>query len=445
MFGRRPGIDWIALREGFWFVPTLMAAIAAGASFGTVALDHALGESTIGRSSWGYSGGPDGARLLLSTIAGSMITVAGVSFSITIAALALASSQFGPRLLRNFVRDIGNQIVLGTFIATFLYCLLVLRTVRGPGDNNFVPYISVTVGLLLSTASLGVLIYFVHHVSSSIQATTIIAGVGDDLDEAISRLFPTGAGHGEPMPTVLPDLPDDAIIVLAGRSGYIQSVDLASLMHVATRHDLLVRIERHPGGFVARGGRLASVASSPPINDDAANEIANSFTIGNRRTPLQDVEYSVDQLVEVAVRALSPGINDPFTAMACVDRLGAALVRLVAADFPSPYRFDRHGRLRIIAQPITFGSVLDAAFNQIRQYGRSSAAVTMRLMESIAVIAEHTTDEERLNALRRQAMMIERGSREGMGEAQDWQDIDKRYRSVIEALKANEDQAPARE
>lgn len=161
---------WEDIRSSFWFVPTLMAAASAVLAMCNIYLDHTLPESWRGNG-WIYSGGAEGARAVLSVIASSMITVAGVVFSITIVALTLASSQFGPRLLRTFMRDTANQVVLGTFIATFLYCLLVLRTIRGLDEREFVPHLSVTVGVLLGVASLGVLIYFIHHVSVSIQAS----------------------------------------------------------------------------------------------------------------------------------------------------------------------------------------------------------------------------------------------------------------------------------
>jgi uncharacterized membrane protein len=181
---------WDSLRATFWLVPTLMAIMAIGLSFAMVALDEAVGNRVLEKVGWVWAGGPEGARGLLSTVAGSMITVAGVVFSITIVALSLASSQYGPRLLRNFVRDKGNQIVLGSFIATFVYCLLVLRTVRGDDGAHFVPAIAITLGMVLTLASLGVLIYFIHHVSISIQAATIIGLVSHELNEVIERLFP---------------------------------------------------------------------------------------------------------------------------------------------------------------------------------------------------------------------------------------------------------------
>ncbi len=436
---RRLFLYWDSWRSSFWFVPTLMTICAIALSFATVALDK-----TIDTQSWNdnviYGGGPEGARTLLSTIAGSMITVAGVSFSITIAALALASSQFGPRLLRNFIRDIGNQIVLGTFISAFIYCLLVLRNVRSAEENQFVPHISVTVGILTAVAGLIVLIYFIHHVSQSIQATSIIAGVGRDLDHAITRLFPREVGRGvseveggqEAVERLLKT--PGAHEVVAPHSGYVQAVNLDSLMAHAREKNLVIGVAVHPGNFVPRGALIARVWYREPEDNPRLKSVASAFAIGDRRTSEQDVEYSIDQLVEIAIRALSPGINDPFTAIACVDRLGASLRRLAQLEFPSPYRFDSGGNLRLIAPPVRFEGIVDAAFNQIRQYGRSSAAVTIHLLENIALVAEAARTEERREWLLKHAMMVERGSREGMGEAEDWKDVDARYRSVIEAL-----------
>jgi uncharacterized membrane protein len=416
-----------------------MIVAAVVLSFATVAIDKAVDSGSVAPDLI-YAGGPEGARALLATIAGSMITVAGVSFSITIAALALASSQFGPRLLRNFMRDTGNQIVLGTFISAFMYCLLVLRTVRSVQEDEFVPHISVTIGILTAVAGLIVLIYFIHHVSESIQAATIIAGVGRDLDRAIARLFPREVGRGvsdveggqEKVEQALNAPGAETVVAL--HSGYVQLVNLDSLMALAREKDLVIGVACHPGNFVARGGQIARVWCREPADADCLERVSEAFAIGDRPTAEQDVEYSIDQLVEIAVRALSPGINDPFTAIACIDRLGASLRRLAELEFPSPYRFDSEGRLRLIAPPVRFEGILDAAFNQIRQYGRTSAAVTIHLLENIALVAEAARTEERRGWLLRHAMMVERGSRDGMGEAEDWKDVDERYRSVIEAL-----------
>jgi uncharacterized membrane protein len=184
------------LRSSYWFVPSVMALLSIGVALGMIVVDQSVGEDGIQGYWWIYAGGPDGARAVLATVAGSIISVAGVTFSIKIAALTLASQQFGPRLLRNFMADRGNQFVLGTFIATFLYCLLVLRTVRSWEDAEFVPHLSVTLGVLLAVASLGVLIYFIHHIAASIQASNVIARVSGELQAAIDRLFPEDLGHG---------------------------------------------------------------------------------------------------------------------------------------------------------------------------------------------------------------------------------------------------------
>ncbi|HYG76399.1 MAG TPA: DUF2254 domain-containing protein, partial [Planctomycetota bacterium] len=180
------------LISSYWFVPTLMALLAFCLALGCLHLDAQWRDEEVLESGWTWSGGATSAQQLLGTIAGSMITVAGVVFSVTIVALTLASSQFGPRLLTTFMRDLGNQIVLGTFIATFLYCLMVLRSIRV--DPPYVAHISVTVALVLAVLSIAVLIYFIHHVPTSIQAERIIASVGRDLDETIEQLYPGGAG-----------------------------------------------------------------------------------------------------------------------------------------------------------------------------------------------------------------------------------------------------------
>ena len=188
---------WESIRANFWFVPTVMVAGAVALSLVTINLDKvAAYDNWIATLGWTFTRGPEGSRAVLSTVAGSMMTITSVTFSITIVALQLASSQFGPRLLRNFMRDRGNQISLGTFIATFAYCLLILRTVNGTEEQRFVPHISVTVGLLMALTSLGVLIYFIHHAAASIQAENVIANVGRDLDQAIARLYPECSACG---------------------------------------------------------------------------------------------------------------------------------------------------------------------------------------------------------------------------------------------------------
>jgi uncharacterized membrane protein len=355
-------------------------------------------------------------------------------------ALSLASSQFGPRLLINFMRDTGNQVVLGTFIATFVYSLLVLRTVRSVGENTFVPHISVTVAVFLTLASLGLFIYFIHHVSVSIQVQNVIASVERELNTAIERLFPEKNSHlaFEYELRNEDDIPEDfdqnARTVSATRSGYLQSVDNEGLMKLAIEHNLLLRLEHRPGNFIASGNDLVKVWPNERFEKELGEKINDAFIFGVQRLRLQDVEFEIDQLVEIAVRALSPGINDPFTAMACVDRLGVALAHLAERQIPSGYRYDDENKLRLMADSVTFEGLVETAFNQIRQYGRSSAAVTIRLLETIAVIAAHTNTQMEREALRQQAEMIKQGSDEAIPEEHDRQDVEESYQIVDRIL-----------
>jgi uncharacterized membrane protein len=423
---------WESLRTSYWFLPAVLGLAAIGLSFVTIAIDRELLKHASWRVEWTYSGGPEGARAVLATIAGSMITVAGIVFSITTVALSLASGQYGSRLLRNFIRDRRNQFMLGTFTATFLYCLLVLRTVRGIDHDPFVPGVSVTVGILLAITNLGVLIFFIHHVAISIQAASVIQAVMDELYEAIDRLWPEELGEEETPPDdswrQRFEEPTDPIV--ATSSGYVDAINNESLMAITKERDLVIRVARRPGHFVIQGSPLAWAAGKKTVEEDAVKQLSKAFTMVPQRTPFQDVEFAIDQLVEVAVRALSPGINDPFTAMNCIDRLGEALSRLAQRSIPSPLRYDSDQRLRVITYPADFRAVTDAAFNQIRQYGAGSPAVLIRLLDVIgAVISLARRDADRL-ALAHHAELVLRTASRNVAEEADLEDIKERYAEV---------------
>ena len=432
---------WDSVRSSFWFLPSVMAGGAMVLAFVTVALDTPITDWLT--LNWGltFTGGAEGASSLLGAIAGSMITIAGVVFSMTLVALSLASSQLGPRLLRNFMRDATTQIVLGTFVATFLYCLLVLRTIRRAEEILFVPHLSVTLGVLLAVVSVGVLICFIHHVSISIQANEIVARVGTELIEGIKRLFPENIGRGAPR---IPKEPPDAVFldtfdrearpIGSAGDGYLQFVDGDALMALAMQEDVVIRLARRPGHYVVATRPLALVWPGNRVTDQLVERVNFAFVLGNQRTSGQDIEFAVNQLVEIAVRALSPGVNDPFTAMTCVDHLGSALCRLLQRDMPSPYRHDTQDQLRVITPVFTFPEVTDAAFNQIRQYGRSSTAVTIRLLETIAEVAVFVHRPEDRVSLLRHAKMIVRGARGGLPEDEDLKKVDERFQSVNQLL-----------
>ncbi|MFL6715772.1 MAG: DUF2254 domain-containing protein [Burkholderiaceae bacterium] len=442
---------WEYLRASFWFLPSLMAAAAVGMALLAVLLDRTVSDKWLSRAAWVYSGGAEGASAVLQTIAGSMITIAGVVFSLTLVALSLASSQFGPRLLRNFMRDTSNQLVLGTFIATFLYCMLVLRTIRRPEEGVFVPHIAVTMGVVFALASLWVLIYFIHHVSVSIQAEEVIAKVADELDQTMERLFPEQIGgesdsRGQPEEAesaqALAVLYQPGAEILATGDGYLQIIDQALLMAFARKSDAVLRLERRPGHYIVRGTPLLSVWPPERVDKAERSRLLEAFVLGNQRTSAQDFEFAMLQLVEIATRALSPGVNDPFTAIACVDRIGSALCRLAQRAMPGACRYGENGQLRVVAEPPTFAALADTAFHQLRQYARSNMDVTLRLLETITVIAGFTHRPADRAALSRHADMIAQGAEQAKHQAEDMQALQGRYHAARRAL-GSQDMADA--
>jgi uncharacterized membrane protein len=431
---------WDALHTSYWFLPGILAIVSIMLAVITLTLDQSI---DFDDWDWIYAGGPEGARAVLSAIASSMVSVTATSFSITIVAMQLAASTFGPRLLRNFMQDTGNQIVLGVFIGTFIYSLLILRTIYNEDFDLFVPHLSVTVGIALAILSIGVLIYFIHHASTIIQASHVLDSVSNDLDKAIDRLFPEKIGvnpdaterpHTEDVP---PDFQLQAYPIKSPRNGYLQAINDEKLMEIARKYNLLIHVKFRPGKFLVQGSELVLVWPGIRVNQKLKRQLQKIFILGKERTEQQDVEFPIQQLVEIALRALSPGINDPFTAIRCIDRLSAGLCYLVQRQFPSPYRYDYDNQLRVIAPSLDFEGIVDQAFNQIRQYGKSDASVTIRLLEAIASIATYTQNPQHRQVLRRHADMIEHGSHEGLSETQDRKDVQKKYDHVIQALAAN--------
>ncbi|HEY9734841.1 MAG TPA: DUF2254 domain-containing protein, partial [Trichocoleus sp.] len=366
-------------------------------------------------------------------------TVAATAFSITIVALQLASSNYGPRLLRNFMQDRGNQVVLGTFIATFIYCLLVLRTIRGEDYQLFVPQVSVTVGVVLAILSIGVLIYFIHHASTIIQVSHIIAEVSHDLKQVTDRLFPENLGQSlqnqrDGSADIPPDFASAACPVLAQTTGYLQGIDEETLMRIACQHNLLLCVQARPGVFVVQQRPLVLVYPGDRISPKLEKQIRGAFLLGRDMTEQQDVAFPIEQLVEIALRALSPGINDPFTAIRCIDRISAGLAQLASREFPSPYRYDNLHQLRIVAEPVTFENLVDTAFTQIRHYGRSDRVVVARLLDAIATIASFTHHAKQRYALQQQVTTIWDSSQQHLSQKQDLEAVEKHYETALAAL-----------
>jgi len=374
------------LSDSFWFVPTVMAVLAAGTALGAVALDHRLGDGWVPEASWVWAGGADGARAVMATVAGSLITVISIVFSLTITTLAQSASRFGSRVLRNFTSDRGVQITLGTFIATFIYCLLVMRTVRSVEESTFVPYLAVNLGLAFTLGSLAVLIYFIHHISQEIQAENLIAAIGKEFLAALPVLFPRSLGHGDPDAEDAPPSEEEwekSHGVGIPHTGYLQAIDNSRLMCLATKHSLVLKLDRRPGHFIKHDCLLLQVLPVAHVSDAIACELQQCFITGRNRTPHQDALYSIQQLVEIAAHALSPGINEPFTALTCLDWLGACLLGVARAEPVDPLRRDATGRLRVIAKTVSFSDLATAAFSQIRIFGVTNPEVLRRLLEVI--------------------------------------------------------------
>lgn len=399
---------WLELRSSFWFVPAVIVLAGVGLAAVLIGVDTTMDLHVVTRWPLLFGAGADGARGLLATVASSMVTVAGVVFSITIVALALTSSQYSSRVLRNFMRDRVNQTVLGVFLGIFAYCLVVLRVIRGGDEGAFVPSVAVMGGLILAFVGIGFLVYFIHYISMSIQASRIIAIAAQETITATDRLFPEGLGDDADEVTdggLVPPAERLWSSVAALKTGYVEIVDEDMLLKWAREHETILRMERGIGEFVAEGTPLLSVGDPGGLDEETTTHLNGIYIISRHRTVEQDVSFGIRQLVDIALKALSPGINDTTTAVMCVDYLGAILVRLASRKFPASHRFDA-GELRVIARGPSFESLLAEAFDQIRQNAEGNVAVLTRLLQTLEIIVGQTTDYQRRLALRQQAKLI---------------------------------------
>jgi uncharacterized membrane protein len=435
---------WDRTSHSFWFLPALMVISTFWLASGMLALDQSqlFGFGPDQTGIWLYNGGAAQASSVLSTIAASMMTITGVVFSMTLVAMTLASSQFGPRLLRNFMGDTSNQVVLGTFLATFLYCLLILANIRRGVEGQFVPQISITAAMLFSIIDIGVLIYFIHHVSVSIQADAIVARIGYEMVAAIERLVPaqpkqdgsTNSGDTQTEQQNQPE-PRKRCEVAALMDGYLQYIDSDSLRRLATDEDLELHVQHRTGQFITKGSIVVQVYNRAEQEPELAKRICSDFSLGFQPVAAQDVAFCIRQLVEVAVRSLSPGINDPFTAVLCVDRLGSGLRRLLSRQMPGTHFYDDEQTLRLVLQSIDFAGLLDEAFDQIRQNMRGSTAVAIRMLETLEMLAAAARRPDQREALRRHAEMIFRVASADVPEQADRDRVEQRYHSVLRALR----------
>ena len=438
----RPEAQWLAesARTNLWLVPTAATLGATGLFLVTRAIDSAAYYRDWHLPSWVIAGSADGARQILTTLAAALITVVGVVFSIILVALTLTSTQFGPRMLRNFIRDRGTQWTLGAFVATFVYAMLALVSI-GPGPKgDFVPHVSITAVLMLTLADVGVLIYFIHHVAVMIQLPHVIAGIAGDLATAVEQEMGQRGGRvyarAAPEVDLLRGLMErDGGVVAAPESGYLQFVRRSMLVGLAVEHDAVIKLHHRPGHFVVRGHPFLTVwpkAAAPEVE----RWLRRSHITGPHRTLTQDVAFAVDQLVEIAIRALSPAVNDTFTALTCIDWLGESLCRIAADWDPDPVCRDAQGLVRLIAAPVSYERLVQRAHEKIRQAAAGMPAVLIRQLDALVLIARSTRPPERLPVLVEQAEMIHRLATQTVTEPGDLADIERAYQELVAEAEA---------
>jgi uncharacterized membrane protein len=385
-----------------WFLPLLVLGGMVGLAYLLIWVDHAGGEELRWDLPLVISAEPEGARATLATIAGSMITVAGVVFSITIVALSQASTQYSPRILRNFMRDRSNQLVLGVFVGIYAYCMVVLRNITGHDDDAFVPVVAVLAGFLLSVVGIGFLIYFIHHIATSIQASEMIAAIAEETDTAVREMY-------------VEEVRDEAIeekdnspaqqdceewhAVPSLDTGYIQWAEVSSLSRLATERNLIVRVDHGIGDFIIKGRPLACVANCGVPDDELIAKVNACYGIDNFRTVDQDPAFGLRQIVDIALKALSPGINDTGTAITCVDYLSAILCHMA----PLRLHAIQHRMVKerqVIVKNVSFTTLLAEAYDQIIPNAKGNSAVLLHLLRSLGRIAQVTPLRSRRECLR---------------------------------------------
>jgi uncharacterized membrane protein len=424
-----------------WLIPAIASAAAVALFAVTVSIDEAAFHGELRLPSWVISGSPDAARQILSSLAGALITVVGVVFSVVIVAMTLASQQFGPRMLRTFIRDRGSQLTLGTFVATFFYAMLALISI----GSTFVPHLSVTVALALTAIDLGVLIYFIHHIATAIQLPAVIASIAHELSSAIDAEAAPGPAGGSPAASrslsgtapvngpsaevLLARLDRSGSVVTVPTSGYLRFVRHATLVRIAAECDAVIQLHHRPGHFLVKGHPMATVW--PPEAATAIGRRLETVHItGPLRTLSQDIAFGIDQLVEIGIRALSPAVNDTFTALTCIDWLGDSLCKIAVEWHPQSCHRDRLGTIRLITVPVSYERLVQRSFEKIRQAADGMPAVLIRQLDALSKVMA-VAPPGRSRVLLDQAAMIARVGERSVPEPADQADIAARHQALL--------------
>ncbi|MEO6968587.1 MAG: DUF2254 domain-containing protein [Rhodanobacteraceae bacterium] len=402
---------WLdTLRTSLWFVPTLIVLGAVVLANAMLALDVALPYGWW-RGVKGLNHILDvnisGATAMLQMVGGSIITIAGVVFSITIAAVTLASGQYTSRVLRNFIRDRANQMVLGSFLGIFVYCVFILRSLSGLSAKGHPPALAMLMTLVLSFVGIALLIFFIHHITLSLQAQRVVADIAQDALPSIDRHFPS---RFEPPQEETVGLSQPSagqrIPVRSHCSGFITGIDYDDLVEWADACDGLVRVLRRAGRFVAEGEIIAQLQTATAPEQEGVDRVRKAWSFAAQRTLENDPGYALRQLVDVALKALSPGVNETTTGVMCVNWLGVLLLRMGSRRFP-PRILTSGNRVRVLTHAPRLGDFIDLAFDQIRQNAAGNAAVLQRQLEVLLALADSPGAPLARQPILRQADAIE--------------------------------------
>lgn len=420
----------------FWFVPLLIISFSIFLAIGLVSLDQGNSLSYDGIGRFFFVNSADSARSILATLSGAMIGVAGTVFSVTLVVLTLASSQFGPRLITNFMYVRLNQVVLGSYISTYLYCLLVLNAIKETNGETFTPALSILVAIIAALVNIILLIVFIHQMAISIQADKVIADISAIINRQIKTLFPTKMGNEPKDENALPAKEikskyNHKVPIKSPKSGYLQYIDNTSLLEAVCSCESLIELHFRPGNYVVEDIEIGTLYTNSSMDEEQLKHISDQFVIGQMKNAQQDLEFSIHQMVEIAARALSPGINDPYTAMACIDNLTSTLCQLAQVNFPSRYRIDDENNLRIIVNISDFEGFLDASFNQIRQFSAGIPAVIIRLMDALVIIDGFVKNDAQKRAVIKHAKMVLNSGKESIKEEFDLRDLQERAKKIV--------------
>lgn len=437
----RRRVLWDHLRSALWVMPT--ASVVFFLVAGMVLSHVSIGDDSPIR--WlVFQGTPDDARQMLIVVSSTMITVTGLVFALTIIALQIASGQYSPRLLRNFMRDRGTQFVLSVFVGAFAYSTAGLHTVgvQHPDEAAFMPRLAVSGSLGFALASLGVLIYFIHHLSSSIQIDTIMSMIVRETLEVIDNLYPDRLGYEEPEERC-PNPPAWAVTLPSDQSGYIQDFEPEALVQAAARQDMVLRLIRMVGDHVIAGTPIAWAwhrsADHAPAEAVLQEAIRNSIQVGFERTMLQDVPFGIRRLVDIGNRALSSAINDPYTATQALHHLSEVLCVLARRRLGDRLYRDEHDTVRVTIPFPTFADYLRLGTEQIRRFGAKEPAVARGLVRLLKNVGSSTTSKDRRAAAAKNIrLVLEDATREATQPA----DLEGLLAEGAEALSALEADRP---